>query len=94
MIGYPRENRKMELENVTDAIDKEIARLQQVRAILVGSSSAAVARRPGRSAKKTKALEQPRGRTGKRTLSPEALERIREGQRKRWAKAKRASKAQ
>jgi hypothetical protein len=29
----------MELENVTDAIDKEIARLQQVRAILVGSSS-------------------------------------------------------
>jgi hypothetical protein len=26
---------------------------------------------------------------GKRTLSPEALERIREGQRKRWAKVKR-----
>ncbi|MGB6130462.1 MAG: hypothetical protein WBG54_01685 [Acidobacteriaceae bacterium] len=62
----------METAEIVREIDAEIARLQEVRALLSGSASAGrVARRPG-----------------KRVLSPEARARIAAAQRKRWAKQK------
>lgn len=81
----------MDTQNLIASIDAEISRLQEAKALLMGASVSAP-RRPGRPAKAAKAVKGG-GRTGKRTLSPEALERIREGQRKRWAKVKRARKA-
>jgi len=55
-------------------IDAQIAEL---RAMLTGTSKAAPATVP---------IKGTRG--GKRKVSPEALERMREGQRRRWAKVK------
>lgn len=78
----------MTIASIVEELDVEIARLQQVRALLSdrrhpGSASIATARRPD-------------GRKGvarkKRTLSPEARKKIAEAQRKRWASQKRAAK--
>jgi len=55
------------------------ARIAELRAMLAGTAGGRVA-----SAKPGKA---------KRTMSPEAIERIREGQRRRWAAAKGESAA-
>jgi hypothetical protein len=69
-------------DSIILSIDAEIARLNQVRALLSqGASGAPVkagkpGRKPGRKAGK------------KRVLSPEARARIAEAQRKRWAKTK------
>ena len=74
-------------KEVLHAIDKEIARLQQAREMLVGEGETVPAgkgdltpgkRGPGR----------PAGT--KRTLSSEARKRIAEGQKKRWAAKKSA----
>jgi len=61
-------------------IDQEIARLQQVRALLSDGATAPTTRSSSRATKTT--------RLKKRTMSPEARKRIAEAQRKRWAKAK------
>lgn len=79
----------MDTQTLIASIDAEIARLEEAKNLLTGSTSGRTSQRTTRTARAPKAG----GRTGKRTLSPEALERIREGQRKRWAKAKRAKKA-
>lgn len=79
----------MDTQTLIASIDAEIARLEEAKSLLTGSSSGRASGRAGRAARATKTG----GRTGKRTLSPEALERIREGQRKRWAKVRRAKKA-
>ena len=64
-------------EQIIQAIDEEIARLQQVRAILTGGS-APVGRRPEKT---------------KRHLSPKARRAIADAQRKRWAKVNSQKKA-
>jgi hypothetical protein len=63
---------------VLASIDAEIAALQQARALLIGNDTAAVKKKTSTK----KSLKK------KRTLSPEARERIAEGQRKRWAAEK------
>ena len=63
---------------VLASIDAEIAALQQARALLIGSDTAAV--------KKKTSSKKPLKK--KRTLSPDARARIAEGQRKRWAAEK------
>jgi hypothetical protein len=67
---------------VLASIDAEIAALQQARALLIGSDTAAV--------KKKSSSKKPLKK--KRTLSPEARARIAEGQRKRWAAQKKKSR--
>lgn len=63
-------------------IDAEIARLEEVRKLLTaGAGTAGKQRRAGKRPVKA----------AKRHLSPEARERIRQAQIKRWAKAKKAS---
>jgi hypothetical protein len=73
----------MDEQSIISAIDAEIAKLEQVRAVLVnGGNGAPVAAR--KAAKKASA-PQPM----KRTMSSAARKRIAAAQRKRWAKTKR-----
>jgi hypothetical protein len=66
----------MTTADIVSSIDSEIARLEQVKALLTGTGSRTKADRPKR----------------KYTLSPAARKRIGDAQRKRWAKQKRAAK--
>ncbi|UWZ85240.1 hypothetical protein [Occallatibacter riparius] len=70
----------MDIPSIVTALDSEIARLQQARAVLAqsggDSSSTATKHMPAKK------------RGGKRTLSPEARKRIAEAQKKRWAAAR------
>jgi hypothetical protein len=69
--------------SIIAAIDKELARLREVRSLLT---------------QKVKQAKKASGRTGagkkqsKRQLSPAARAKIAEGQRKRWAAVKKAKK--
>lgn len=66
----------MTIANIIRELDAEIARLQQVKAILSSGSKIKRATRPVR----------------KRVLSKEARARIAAAQRKRWAAQKKAAK--
>jgi hypothetical protein len=68
----------METTEIVKEIDAEIARLQQVRALLSGgqTGNGRVAARPGK----------------KGTMSAEGRARIAAAQKKRWVKLKRAAK--
>jgi hypothetical protein len=68
----------MQVADIIASIDQEIARLQQVRAILSDGTSTQ-ARNAHAGMKRARK---------KRTLSPEARKRIAEAQRKRWAAQK------
>jgi hypothetical protein len=71
-------------DQILNAIDEEIARLRQARAILAESGRPSA----GRAAKATAAKPAPR-----RKLSAKARRAIAEAQRKRWAKVKSQKKA-
>ena len=65
----------MEMKSIIDAIDAEIGKLQEVRALLsVGASTAAKDNAPARKTARRR-----------RRLSPEARKRIADAQKKRWA---------
>jgi hypothetical protein len=76
------------IESIIAELDVEIARLQKVRALLVND-------RPlrGRPAKATSVSPVPPAVRKRQPVSPEAKERMRQGQLKRWAAAKKAAKA-
>jgi hypothetical protein len=61
------------LSSVIEEIDKEIARLRQAKELLSSLDGGKSTAKKGRK---------------RRVLSEDALERIREGQRKRWAKVR------
>jgi hypothetical protein len=73
------------------ALDQEIARLHEVRALLGSASkvtgTASIKRGPGRPKKVASVTV-----TKKRILSPEAKAKIAEAQKARWAKARKAAK--
>jgi hypothetical protein len=71
-------------KEILEHLNTEIARLQQVKALLQGTTNGArgaAASANGSAAPKVK---------GKRVLSEEARKKIAAAQRKRWAKARRA----
>jgi hypothetical protein len=69
-------------KEILDHINSEIARLQQVKSLLQGSSNGVrTTSANGSSSPKVK---------GKRVLSVEARKKIAAAQRKRWAKARKA----
>jgi hypothetical protein len=72
--------------SIIAAVDAEIARLNEVRALLVknGGVDGVISRK----GTKKVALKQP----GRRVMSAEARARIAAAQKKRWAKSKRAAK--
>jgi len=65
-------------------IDREIAQLQQARALLAGGAAAAP-----KKAKAAKAAKKPLKK--KRNLTPEGRKRIAEAVRRRWAEQKKAA---
>jgi hypothetical protein len=64
------------------ALDEEIARLEEARRLLAGSTTNTAPTNGGTEARW--------GVSGKRTMSAEGRARIAAAQKKRWAKAKRA----
>lgn len=72
----------MNSESILSQIEEEIARLQQVRALLAGAGANTVTTGKKRGPKPGK----------KRKLSPEARQRIVEAVKRRWAKQKGAKK--
>ena len=75
----------MTTSQILTAIDVQIARLQEARDVLAGSSPARRRGRPPASAPAAPTMK-------RRTLSPSARKKIAEAQRKRWAKQKAAAK--
>ena len=74
----------METSHLLSAIDEEISRLTQARALLAGTNGTTGSRSKAAAALKRAPL--------KRVLSPEARKRIADAQRRRWAAQKKASK--
>jgi hypothetical protein len=74
------------LQEMIAELDREIARLEQVRRLLTEGEGKAPAKR-GRPAGKSATRPAP-----KRRLSPEGLAHIREAQKRRWAAQKKAAK--
>lgn len=70
----------MEVSRIIAEIDSQIAKLQQARALLAGTSQPS-GRGPGRPKSTTKRSAAPR----KRKLSPEGRKRIADAMKKRWA---------
>ena len=76
----------MDTGTIVAAVDAEIAKLKEVRALLAlnGTVDALTSRKAAKRVIVKKSI--------KRVMSPEARERIAAAQRKRWAKSKRAAK--
>lgn len=81
----------MDTQVIIAALDQEIARLREVRALLGSAAKvtgpASIKRGPGRPKKVASVTV-----TKKRMVSPEAKSKIAEAQKARWAKAKKAAK--
>jgi hypothetical protein len=75
----------MNTPRILTAIEEEITRLRQVRALLAGEQSTSTRLKPGPKPGK-KAVK-----TMQRVLSPEARARIVAAQKARWAKVRKAA---
>jgi hypothetical protein len=88
----------MGVAEILAAIDREIAQLQQARALLSGGAKPTAKKRPGRPKKAVAAAKKPAAAivkpagTKKRKLSPEGRKRIAEAAKKRWAAKRVAAK--
>lgn len=72
----------MGVENILAQIDREIAQLQQARALLAGSAL---------TGKKVALVAAAKGGKKKRNLTPEGRKRIAEAVKRRWARQKAAN---
>jgi hypothetical protein len=88
---FSQEGEHVDTQAIVAALDTEIARLQEVKALLAASTATALTgvlkRGPGRP-KSAATVVAPK----KRVLNPEARERIAAAQKARWAKVRRAAK--
>src|SRR5271157_3092687 len=80
-VCSPSSKGRLLIDYILNAIDEEIAKLRQARALLAGHEAAG-----GRASKATTAA--PSQLKPRRTLSAKARRAIAEAQRKRWAKVK------
>jgi hypothetical protein len=84
----------LEVTRILAEIDAQIAKLQQARALLAGTSSvpAAAKKAVGRPRKTAAPAAKSTGAgRKKRNLSPEARKRIADAQKKRWAERRKAA---
>jgi hypothetical protein len=86
-----RRNSSLEISQILQEIDAEIARLEQARALLSGTASPAAPKRGRPAGVSNAATVAPATKPAKRVMSAEARERIAAAQRKRWAKQKKAA---
>jgi hypothetical protein len=82
------------MKDILSEIDAEIARLEQAKALLTASGVVVAKRKPGRPAK-VASIAAPKVQEVRKhsKFSPEARERIRQAQLRRWAVVKDAPKA-
>ena len=78
----------MEVKQIVEELDQEIARLKEARALLTGGSSGPTGRRRGRPPGKATGS----GKTRKRRLTPEGRKRISDALKRRWAARRKAEK--
>jgi hypothetical protein len=76
----------METDKIIAEVDAEIEKLQQARALILGTGKPGVATQERGGRRASTGTQKKTGR--RRRLSPEARKRIAEAQRKRWAKVK------
>lgn len=76
------------LQGIIAAIDAEIAKLQQARALLSGGVEPKKRGRPAKKAASATVESRPK----RRTLSPETKKKMADGQKRRWAVAKKTAK--
>lgn len=82
----------MAISNILESIDREIAQLQQARALLAGDATPS-RRAPGRPRKSAMTAAAKAANPKKRNLSPEGRKRIAEAVRRRWAAQRKAAAA-
>jgi hypothetical protein len=77
----------VEVSRIIAEIDGQIAKLQQARALLAGTTATTKRTGPGRpkGSKNAAAAAQATTATRKRKLSPEGRKRIADAMKKRWA---------
>jgi hypothetical protein len=75
----------VEVSRIISEIDAQIAKLQQARALLSGTTASPRRSGPGRPKSSTKAAAPKTAAPRKRKLSPEGRKRIAEAMKKRWA---------
>lgn len=76
----------MGVSEILAEIDREIAQLQQARALLSGSGGA-------KTSKAVSATKRTAGKKKKRNLTPEGRKRIAEAVRRRWAEQRKKAAA-
>ena len=83
----------MGLSDILASIDREIAQLQNARALLVGAGLPPSKRKAGRPRKVAAAIvsEARKPAKKKRNLSPEGRKRIADAVKRRWAAQKKAT---
>jgi len=83
----------MGVSDIVKSVDREIALLKQVRALLSGTAAVAPKKKPGRPTKAavTSAPQNRAKRRKKRKLSPEGRKRIAEAVRRRWEAQRKAA---
>ena len=82
----------MEVTRIIAAIDSQIAKLQQARALL-SETQTSIVRGPGRpKSTTTAATPVVKAARRKRVLSAEARKRIADAQKRRWAEHRKATK--
>jgi hypothetical protein len=74
------------ISEIVEQIDREIAQLQQVRALLAGKPAS-----PPKKAASVSPAKKTGKRKKKRNLTPEGRKRIAEAVRRRWAEQKKAA---
>lgn len=78
----------MGIAEIIASVDREIALLEQARALLIGSSTG---KRPvGRPRKSAAQAVKPKAEKKKRNLSPEGRKRIADAVKRRWAAQRKA----
>jgi hypothetical protein len=75
----------VEVSRIIAEIDGQIAKLQQARALLAGTTAATKRTGPGRPKGSKNAAVAAPAATRKRKLSPEGRKRIADAMKKRWA---------
>jgi hypothetical protein len=86
----------MAISDILATLDREIANLQQARALLSGGAASAGKKKAGRPRKavaglKAAAVTVKPAKKKKRNLSPEGRKRIAEAVKKRWAERREAA---
>ena len=80
----------MSVSEILASVDREIALLKQVRALLVGTDVASPSKKPSKLARAAAKPAKKSGAKKKRQLSPEGRKRIAEAVRRRWEAQRKA----